>query len=131
MVAKSAQKLEATKGHKRDIVDEYSNFDSKVYAPVTREGRLPLKNQVVDYSIPLIQSYVGLSNIKVPANISHLVMQKSVFSFGFASCLSFLTSVLSPPLLSSFFFLVLDRQSWFPNLSNPTKAKKLPLTLNI
>eukprot|EP00462_Mataza_sp_D1_P001095 CAMPEP_0175096900 /NCGR_PEP_ID=MMETSP0086_2-20121207/4985_1 /TAXON_ID=136419 /ORGANISM="Unknown Unknown, Strain D1" /LENGTH=896 /DNA_ID=CAMNT_0016370345 /DNA_START=28 /DNA_END=2718 /DNA_ORIENTATION=+ len=46
--------------NKRDIIEEHADFSSVVYAPVAREGRLPVKNQVVDYGIPLISNYQGL-----------------------------------------------------------------------
>jgi hypothetical protein len=49
---------------KRDIVTEHANFDSRVYAPLTREGRLPVKNSVVDYGIPLLSNYQGLSALE-------------------------------------------------------------------
>jgi len=44
------------KGAKRDIISETADFASPVYAPAVREGRMPVKNQVVDYGIPLLNN---------------------------------------------------------------------------
>jgi hypothetical protein len=73
---------------RRDIVGEHANFAStviqsylavkhhainsytmrallvQVYAPITREGRLPVKNQVAEYSIPLISNFRGLESLE-------------------------------------------------------------------
>ena len=32
--------------HRRDIIAEYGDHASQVYAPIAREGKLPVKNQV-------------------------------------------------------------------------------------
>ena len=37
-LAKERENVEK-KRHKRDIVEDYANFGSRVYAPLTREGR--------------------------------------------------------------------------------------------
>jgi hypothetical protein len=50
--------------NKRDIIKEHANFGSKVYAPKARNGRLPVQNQVVDYGIPLIANYQGLTALE-------------------------------------------------------------------
>ncbi len=62
---------------KRDVVGEHANFGSKVYAPVARDGRLPVKNQVVDYGIPLISNYQGLSALaaNLPTNTFELAVK--------------------------------------------------------
>lgn len=52
------------KSYKRDIIQEHSDYASKVYAPIARMGRLPVKNQVVDYGIPLISNYQGLTALE-------------------------------------------------------------------
>jgi len=44
----------------RDIITEASDFASRIYAPATRDGKVPVRNQVVDYGIPLINNYQGL-----------------------------------------------------------------------
>ena len=43
---------------------EHAQFSSKVYAPIAHQGRLPVKNQVVDYGIPLISNYQGLAALE-------------------------------------------------------------------
>lgn len=67
-----------TKSNKRDIVGEHAEFGSKVYAPVAREGRLPVKNQVVDYGIPLISNYQGLSALEnsIPKSVTEVKVRK-------------------------------------------------------
>lgn len=50
-----------TKELKRDIVADHADPGSTVYAPIVREGKMPLKNQVVDYGIPLINNFQGLN----------------------------------------------------------------------
>jgi hypothetical protein len=48
----------------RDIVSDYADHASQVYAPVQRQGKLPVKNQVVDYGIPLLSNFQGLSELE-------------------------------------------------------------------
>ena len=48
----------------RDIVAEYADHSSQVYAPVQHQGKLPVKNQVVDYGIPLISNFQGLTELE-------------------------------------------------------------------
>lgn len=55
-----AQRHPKMKGQKRDIIVEFAEHGSKVYAPMARDGRMPVKNQVVDYGIPLINNFQGL-----------------------------------------------------------------------
>jgi hypothetical protein len=45
-----ARKNVDTKGKKRDIIKEYSNFGSVVYAPITRDG-LPLDKKASKYEV--------------------------------------------------------------------------------
>lgn len=54
----------------RDIVSEYADHSSQVYAPIQHRGKLPVKNQVVDYGIPLINNFQGLVELeaKLPAH---------------------------------------------------------------
>jgi hypothetical protein len=54
----------------RDIVADYADHASQVYAPVQRRGKLPVRNQVVDYGIPLIANFQGLTELEasLPAN---------------------------------------------------------------
>jgi len=49
---------------KRDVIGDYADHESHVYAPVARVGRAPMKNHVVDYGIPLIQDYQGLTSLE-------------------------------------------------------------------
>lgn len=58
----------------RDIVSEYADHASQVYAPVQRAGKLPVKNQVVDYGIPLITNFQGLSELErsLPASATRV-----------------------------------------------------------
>lgn len=60
-----------SKGVKRDIISETADFGSSLYAPIARDGKLPLKNQVVDYGIPLLNNYRQLTaleqNLSTPA----------------------------------------------------------------
>ena len=71
-----------TKSTKRDIVEEHANYSSRVYAPRAREGRLPVSNQVVDYGIPLINNFQGLSalemNVPVKLNDTQIVAPKKL-----------------------------------------------------
>lgn len=57
---------------------EYANFSSTVYAPVTREGRMPVKNQVAEYSIPLITNFRGLESLEkeLPGAVVDLRVEK-------------------------------------------------------
>jgi hypothetical protein len=48
----------------RDIVGDYSDYSSQVYAPIQRQGKLPVKNQVVDYGIPLLNNFQGLNQLE-------------------------------------------------------------------
>uniref|UniRef100_A0A6V3KV76 Cilia- and flagella-associated protein 91 n=1 Tax=Lotharella globosa TaxID=91324 RepID=A0A6V3KV76_9EUKA len=56
---------------KRDVIGEYADHESHVYAPVARVGRAPMKNHVVDYGIPLIQDFQGLMSLesRIPSEL--------------------------------------------------------------
>lgn len=60
----------------RDIVGDYADHSSQVYAPVQRQGKLPVKNQVVDYGIPLISNFQGLSDLErhLPSSATSLTV---------------------------------------------------------
>jgi len=60
----------------RDMIAEYADHDSEIYAPLRRVGKLPAKNQVVDYGIPLIQDSHGLNLLE--QRISHELKPKKV-----------------------------------------------------
>ncbi len=48
------------KGNRRDIIAEAADFGSNIYAQKVRDGRMLVKNQVVDYGIPLLNNYQQL-----------------------------------------------------------------------
>lgn len=66
------------KNQRRDVIGEHTSFGSAVYAPVAREGRLPVKNQVVDYGIPLISNFQGLAALEqtLPRDLAQMVVHK-------------------------------------------------------
>lgn len=66
-------------GQMRDIIKEYAQFDSKVYAPPMRDGRVQVKNTVVDYGIPLLSNYQGLAALEkaLPADLSQPVLKEA------------------------------------------------------
>jgi len=78
---KGARIINKTRPHtekqatKRDIIEEHASFGSKVYAPIAYQGRLPVKNQVVDYGIPLISNYQGLAALEATLPSSTLRLQ--------------------------------------------------------
>eukprot|EP01006_Ploeotia_vitrea_P049072 TRINITY_DN67306_c3_g5_i1.p1 TRINITY_DN67306_c3_g5~~TRINITY_DN67306_c3_g5_i1.p1 ORF type:complete len:688 (+),score=375.57 TRINITY_DN67306_c3_g5_i1:22-2064(+) len=72
-LAKSAPRAVSKHSHSRDIIEEYADYNSKVYAPAQREGTVPPKAQAVDYGIPLISSYQGLDSLEksLPRRATH------------------------------------------------------------
>jgi hypothetical protein len=75
-LAKSRVTYGEKKITKRDIISEHSSCSSKVYAPNTRDGRIAVKNQVVDYGIPLISNYQGLAALE--DKIAHKALRAQV-----------------------------------------------------
>ena len=59
-----ARKNVETKGAKRDIIEEYANFGSTVYAPITRDG-LSLDKKANKYEVQpeALSSYAGLNEL--------------------------------------------------------------------
>ena len=53
------------KGQKRDIIKEYSNFGSVVYAPITRDG-LPLDKLASKYEVQpdALLTYNGITELQ-------------------------------------------------------------------
>jgi len=62
----------------RDIVGDYADHASQVYAPITREGHLPAKNQVVDYGIPILNSFQGLSELERQGHIPERLLEVAI-----------------------------------------------------
>jgi hypothetical protein len=59
-----ARKNVEIKGHKRDIIEEYANFGSTVYAPITRDG-LSLDKKANKYEVQpeALSSYAGIEEL--------------------------------------------------------------------
>ena len=59
-----ARKMVDMQGAKRDIIEEYANFGSTVYAPITRDG-LSLDKKANKYEVQpeALSSYAGLSEL--------------------------------------------------------------------
>jgi cilia- and flagella-associated protein 91 len=66
---------EAPASRKRDIIAEYADFGSSVYASNTRNGRAPGSNPAVDYGIPLVKSIHGLEALEASLDPSLLDAQ--------------------------------------------------------
>lgn len=62
---------------------------AQVYAPITREGRVPARNQVVGYNIPMTSDFEGLSQLerKVPAatQLVQVARPEKIVPRGFSS----------------------------------------------
>lgn len=67
-----ARKNVDIKGKKRDIIEEYANFGSTVYAPITRDG-LSLDKKANKYEVQpeALSTYAGLQELhsSLPANV--------------------------------------------------------------
>ena len=59
-----ARKNVEIKGQKRDIIEEYANFGSTVYAPITRDG-LSLDKKANKYEVQpeALSSYQGIEEL--------------------------------------------------------------------
>ena len=59
-----ARKNVEIKGKKRDIIEDYANFGSTVYAPITREG-LSLDKKANKYEVQpeALSTYAGLQEL--------------------------------------------------------------------
>ena len=60
-----ARKGVEIKGAKRDIIEEYANFGSKVYAPITRDG-LSLDKKANKYEVEINRSRNQYKEITLP-----------------------------------------------------------------
>lgn len=70
--------LDHSSSHQRDIIKDYTDFSSSVYAPIQRDGKMPSKNQVIDYGIPLLGNFQGLTELEnvLPHDLKNVVVQK-------------------------------------------------------
>jgi len=81
-----ARKNVEIKGKKRDIIEEYANFGSTVYAPITRDG-LSLDKKANKYEVQpeALSTYQGLSELTrtLPNKVyeSKVSVDKVKFSF--------------------------------------------------
>lgn len=59
-----ARKNVEIKGKKRDIIEDYANFGSTVYAPITRDG-LSLDKKANKYEVQpeALSSYLGIEEL--------------------------------------------------------------------
>jgi len=59
-----ARKNVEVKGKKRDIIEDYANFGSTVYAPITRDG-LSLDKKANKYEVQpeALSSYLGIEEL--------------------------------------------------------------------
>ena len=86
-----ARKNVEIKGSKRDIIEEYSNFGSSVYAPITRDG-LSLDKKANKYEVQpeALSSYQGIEELSrsLPNSIFQSKISVQKFNFKFNSQLS-------------------------------------------
>lgn len=86
-----ARKNVEIKGHKRDIIEEYANFGSTVYAPITRDG-LSLDKKANKYEVQpeALSSYAGIEELSrsLPTAIFQSKISVQKFKFDFNSKLS-------------------------------------------
>lgn len=81
-----ARKNVEIKGKKRDIIEDYANFGSTVYAPITRDG-LSLDKKANKYEVQpeALSTYVGLHELSrtLPAKVfeSNISVDKVKFNF--------------------------------------------------
>merc|ERR1719331_1444673 len=86
-----ARKNVEVKGKKRDIIEDYANFGSTVYAPITRDG-LSLDKKANKYEVQpeALSSYMGIEELSRSLPSKHFQTKISVqkFKFDFNSKLS-------------------------------------------
>ncbi len=81
-----ARKNVEIKGKKRDIISDYANFGSTVYAPITRDG-LSLDKKANKYEVQpeALSSYQGIEELSrsLPNNVfmTNVSVQKFKFKF--------------------------------------------------
>ena len=81
-----ARKNVEIKGQKRDIIEEYSNYGSTVYAPITRDG-LSLDKKANKYEVQpeALSSYQGIEELSrsLPNRVFHSKISVDKFKFNF------------------------------------------------
>lgn len=86
-----ARKNVEIKGKKRDIIEDYANFGSTVYAPITRDG-LSLDKKANKYEVQpeALSTYVGLQELTrtLPAKVFDSKVSVDRVKFTFKSNLS-------------------------------------------
>ena len=86
-----ARKNVEIKGHKRDIIEDYHNYGSTVYAPITREG-LSLDKKANKYEVQpeALSSYQGIQelSISLPSKVFHSKVSVDQFKRKFVKGLS-------------------------------------------
>lgn len=86
-----ARKNVEIKGKKRDIIEDYHNYGSTVYAPITREG-LSLDKKANKYEVQpeALSSYQGIQelSISLPSKVFHSKVSVEQFKNKFVKGLS-------------------------------------------
>ena len=86
-----ARKNVEIKGKKRDIIEDYHNYGSTVYAPITREG-LSLDKKANKYEVQpeALSSYQGIQelSISLPSKVFHSKVSVDQFKKKFVKGLS-------------------------------------------
>lgn len=86
-----ARKNVEIKGKKRDIIEDYANFGSTVYAPITRDG-LSLDKKANKYEVQpeALSTYAGLQELTrtLPARVFDSKVSVDRVKFNFKSHLS-------------------------------------------
>lgn len=86
-----ARKNVEVKGQKRDIIEEYHNYGSTVYAPITRDG-LSLDKKANKYEVQpeALSSYQGIEELSrsLPNSVFHSKISVDKFKFNFVKNLS-------------------------------------------
>lgn len=86
-----ARKNVEIKGQKRDIIEEYANFGSTVYAPITRDG-LSLDKKANKYEVQpeALSSYQGIEELSrsLPAQVFQSKISVDKFKYSYMSKLT-------------------------------------------
>ena len=72
-----SRKVEGQTNHRRDIVDDYADFGSQVYAGISRQG-LTLDKLANKYEVQpvALNNFAGLSEIEAPLEKEKRVVKK-------------------------------------------------------
>ena len=86
-----ARKNVEIKGQKRDIIEEYANFGSTVYAPITRDG-LSLDKKANKYEVQpeALSSYQGIEELSrsLPPKVFQSKISVEKFNFNYSKKLT-------------------------------------------